>query len=378
MPSRARRALSRIVLRGPALTAWTVRQYRRVERAYGKEILRHSTQNIPAKRPIRVEGLVRSILVIADCMWEQNEMVPDLKRKWDVALLDLHPSLQEHLPSCEAEKALRAIESFRAINHTLQPDVILLYAAAPLLSDRLFDALRQAWKCPIVGMNLDDKATFFEYGVFSAGNHNYRRWVGKFDLNITSTVAAVEWYHEAGGTCLYSPAGVNLPDDLAPPGPDHKFDHLLSFVGSARVERQSLIKRLVEFDVPVTLSGAGWGQGSWAANPREIYRSSQMNLGMGFSTATQAQTSLKARDFECPGAGACYLTTYNWELANHYEMGKEILCYRNVEELIEIFAYYRKRPQECLKIAQAAFRRARAEHTWRKRFENVFRELGLK
>ena len=30
-----------------------------------------------------------------------------------------------------------------------------------------------------------------------------------------------------------------------------------------------------------------------------------------------------------PCVGACYLTTYHWELAEMFEIGKEILCYRN-------------------------------------------------
>lgn len=363
------------MLRGPALNAWTLRKYRRLERAYCKEILQLSQREIALKPAIRNGRSVRSILVIADCVWEQNELLPDLRRQWDVTLVDLHSALLQSSPVSCAEKATRAIESFAVSNRTVQPDVILLYAPAPLLSDELFNVLRRAWKCPLVGMNLDDKTTFFEYGIFSAGNHNYRRWVRKFDLNITSTLAAVQWYHEAGGACLYSPAGVNLPDDLDPPGPKPHFQHLLTFVGSARFERQSLIRALNEFDVPVTVFGSGWPQSAWTSSPRDVYRSSQINLGIGFSTATQAQTSLKARDFECPGIGACYLTTYNWELANHYELGKEVLCYRNVEELIEIFTYYRRRPEQCLQIAQAAFRRAKAEHTWRKRFEKVFREL---
>ena len=59
-------------------------------------------------------------------------------------------------------------------------------------------------------------------------------------------------------------------------------------------------------------------------------------------------------------------------------MGKEILCYRNVEELVEIYSFYRRRPEECLKIAQRAYRRSKAEHTWRKRFERIFKELGFK
>src|SRR5262245_4243927 len=216
MPDRTRRVLSRILLRGPALTAWTLRKYRRLERTYGKEILQLSQREIPLKPAVRKGTSVRSILVIADCVWEQNELVPDLRRQWDVTLLDLHSVLQQPSPVSGAERAARAIQSFAVSNRTLQPDVILLYAPAPLLSEELFSVLRQEWKCPLIGMNLDDKTTFFDYGIFSTGNHNYRKWVRNFDLNLTSTMAAVQWYHEAGGACLYSPAGVDLPDDLAP------------------------------------------------------------------------------------------------------------------------------------------------------------------
>jgi spore maturation protein CgeB len=88
-------------------------------------------------------------------------------------------------------------------------------------------------------------------------------------------------------------------------------------------------------------------------------------------------TTVKGRDFECPGVGACYVTTFNWELPLHYEIGKEILCYRSIEELVEIYAYYHRRPAECLAIAQAAWRRCTAEHTWEKRFRRVLREVGF-
>ncbi|MBV8227752.1 MAG: glycosyltransferase family 1 protein [Verrucomicrobia bacterium] len=105
-----------------------------------------------------------------------------------------------------------------------------------------------------------------------------------------------------------------------------------------------------------------------------IFRASQINLGIGL--ATPNLVTIKGRDFECPGVGACYLTTYNWELANWWEIGREILCYRNVEELIEIFAWYRNRPEDCLKIARAAWRRSVDEHTWERRFRKMFREIG--
>jgi spore maturation protein CgeB len=114
------------------------------------------------------------------------------------------------------------------------------------------------------------------------------------------------------------------------------------------------------------------------ANPNAIFRSTQINLGIGFASPSLALTTVKNRDFECPGVGACYLTTYNWELPLHYELGKEILCYRSVEELIEIYTYYRKHPEDCLKIAQAAWRRCSAGHTWEHRFRNIFQQAGFR
>jgi spore maturation protein CgeB len=62
----------------------------------------------------------------------------------------------------------------------------------------------------------------------------------------------------------------------------------------------------------------------------------------------------------------------------HWELGAEILCYRNIEELIEMYSWYGKRPEVCLKIAQAAWRRAVAEHTWERRFRKIFEQSGFK
>jgi hypothetical protein len=377
---KARRAIGKAVLQGPVLDKWMVRQYRRIDRAYTAELIRSSTVPVSAApRPkFRNPKPVRHILLIADCMWEQNELVPDLQRQWQVSMLDLRPLLKkEQGRRSEPEIVTGAVADFISAQKTLEPDVILFYARSTLLSDEVFDHLRKRWTCPLFGMNLDDKATFFRYGVFSAGDENYQSWAGKFDLNLTNTLASVDWYHQRGFPCIYSPQGVNLPDDLPAPGPKPNFEFLMSFVGSVRVERRAIIDRLRELDIPITLFGGGWPGTQWADSPTRIYRSTQINLGIGFCTTTQTQTTVKGRDFECPGVGACYLTTYNWELTNHFEMGKEILCYRSVEELVEVYAYYRKRPEECLKIAQAAFRRSKAEHTWRKRFEKIFRETGI-
>jgi spore maturation protein CgeB len=151
----------------------------------------------------------------------------------------------------------------------------------------------------------------------------------------------------------------------------------LSFLGQIKVERKYVVNQLQSAGIHIELFGQGWPGSQWVENPNSVFRDSQINLGIGFASPSFTLTTVKGRDFECPGVGACYLTTYNWELPLHYELGKEILCYRSVEELIEMYSWYSRRPQECLKIAQAAFRRCAAGHTWEKRFRKIFEQTGF-
>jgi spore maturation protein CgeB len=81
---------------------------------------------------------------------------------------------------------------------------------------------------------------------------------------------------------------------------------------------------------------------------------------------------LKGRDFEVPMSGGLYLTTYNYELADHYIIGKEILCYSSFEECAEIIHWVLRHPDEAEAIRQAGLRRARSDHTWERRLQMMF------
>ncbi len=370
----------RIFLRGAVLEKWVARQARRLDRAYCSELMSSTApQTTPSAPAIIVPSAsLRQILFIADCMWELNDLVPELKKIANVEVLNLRPGLQNKASSQnDAEIVAAEIQKFSEKEKNLSPDLILFYARSSLLSDEVFEHLRKRWRVPVWGMNLDDKTQFFDHNIYSEGEDNYQHWAKKFDLNLTGTLAATQWYRQRGLACTYCPSGFHQSEKSSPPTScDYRYP--MSFIGSARPEREIIISQLVAAGVPINLFGSGWPQSEWVSNPQEIYRSSQFNLGIGIASPSLTLTSVKGRDFECPGAGACYLTTYNWELAHHFEIGKEILCYRSVEELIEIFSFYKKRPEECLKIAQAAWQRCSEEHTWEKRFRKIFTEAGFK
>jgi hypothetical protein len=87
---------------------------------------------------------------------------------------------------------------------------------------------------------------------------------------------------------------------------------------------------------------------------------------------------VRLRDFEAPMCRACYLTGYSDEILEFYEPGREIDLYGDTEELIEKTEYYLAHPSQAEKLRAAGYARARRDHTWERRFEQLFREIGLK
>lgn len=374
-----RRRLSRLLLRGPVLNAWIARKVNRLERRYASELVVASTRAAASEKlpVVRTGGGLRRLLFISDIMWEHRELVPELQKICPVETLNLRSALEQGGEARPAhETVVATLRDFIRAHGTYEPDVVLFYARASLLSEEVFALLRQRWKCPLLGMNLDDKVEFLRYGVFSQGDDDYQSWAGKFDLNLSNVRAVVDWYADRNLPVHYMPEGYHPKSAEAPPTGGGSYRYELSFVGSKRAEREVLIQRLWALGLPIRPLGFGWPDSSGSAQPEAVYRTSMMNLGIGYVSPSLALTTLKTRDFECPGSGACYLTTWNWELALHYDIGREILCYRSEEELVELFSYYRRRPQECAKIALAAWRRCQAEHTWEKRFRKLFQQLG--
>ena len=86
---------------------------------------------------------------------------------------------------------------------------------------------------------------------------------------------------------------------------------------------------------------------------------------------------VRLRDFEAPMCRTCYLTGHTEEITGFYEIGKEIDTYRNSEELIEKTKFYLSYPNEAEKLRAAGYERARRDHTWTKRFQQLFHKIGL-
>lgn len=89
---------------------------------------------------------------------------------------------------------------------------------------------------------------------------------------------------------------------------------------------------------------------------------------------------VQLRNFEIPMSGGVEFCKYNEELASYFEEDKEIVFYRNDEELIDKSMYYTKKASdaEIQNLKNNARKRSMNEHTWMCRFNKIFDTVGIK
>jgi len=88
---------------------------------------------------------------------------------------------------------------------------------------------------------------------------------------------------------------------------------------------------------------------------------------------------IRLRDFEAPMSGACYLMYRIPEMLEYFEEDKEMIFYDSFEELVEKVKFYTNPKNDELRksIKINARKRAEKDHSWEKRFEDLFKIIGI-
>ena len=86
---------------------------------------------------------------------------------------------------------------------------------------------------------------------------------------------------------------------------------------------------------------------------------------------------IRLRDFEGPMSRTCYLTGHSEEITDFYDVGREIDTYRSPDELVDKTRFYLAHSEAAERLREAGYRRAIRDHTWGRRFEVLFRKIGL-
>lgn len=202
-------------------------------------------------------------------------------------------------------------------------------------------------------------------------------------------------------------------------------EYPVTFVGQKYLNREEYVHHLFANGLDVRVWGPGWQTGIVPQLPSSPYRRARGLIGLlkhrlrreakpqephglprdccgpplsdeelvkmysrslvslGFSEVQDPLTGeikrhIRLRDFEAPMSGAFYLVGYQEELAEYYELDKEIVCYYDRDDLLDKVRYYLDHEHEAERIRQAGLARARRDHSWENRFAQLFEVIGLR
>lgn len=336
---------------------------------------------IPIKREI---GDIHTFAVIPQFSWHKH-LLPDLHALGPVTLFDYvslgyspeifygNPRWNSERMRLRKEMVSKVSPMFREAHKKRPIDWILCYGGGQDISVDVIKQIVNEYGVPTVNMTFDDK---HGWAGSDCGEHctGARDITKEFDVFFTSARVACEWHLVEGGRGVYMPEGFDNTNYH--PRVCEK-DIPVSFVGASYGFRQSVIKYLREHGVDIQTYGKGWPRG-FANDPADIFNRSVINLGMGGIGYSERITNVKGRDFEISGTGGgVYLTSFNPDLAQHYVVCNEILCYQNREEMLELIRYYLQHRDEAENIAQRARSRSLREHRWLNRYQRMADIVGI-
>jgi spore maturation protein CgeB len=266
------------------------------------------------------------------------------------------------------------IPALRAAHARRPVDWVFYYGGGQDVSPVVVRRITEELGIPVANMSLDDKQ-----GWAGASANRWRTGAvditSAFDLYATSARVACEWHMLEGGRPIYLPEGFNATA-YAPQAVGR--DLPVSFVGAAYGFRVATIEYLRAQGVDIRTYGSGWPDSNWVTDIGNVFNRSVINLGMGGIEYSETLTNVKGRDFEIPGTGGgMYLTSFNPDLAQHFVVGREIACYRNRDEMLELIRWYLKHPDEADAMAVRARERSLREHRWLHRYEAMLRIIGV-
>jgi spore maturation protein CgeB len=220
------------------------------------------------------------------------------------------------------------------------------------------------------------------------------RYAPHLSCSVTTDPFAVEKYKKIGVQNVFLSQWAAI-DQSDVPAFDGKYEFDVSFIGGSHSYRRWFIDFLRKAGIKVDAFGFNWPNGVVDHNRMiQIFQRSKINLNLSNSVCFDVRyllhniknpivvwrtpktaPQIKARNFEIPYYGGFQVTDYVPALDFYLDIGKDVVCYKDVDDALVQIRHYLQNDEEREKIKVRGIQRARQEHSYFHRHKKFFEWL---
>lgn len=210
-----------------------------------------------------------------------------------------------------------------------------------------------------------------------------------YNLIFTSFPHFVKKFKDMGISAEYLKIAFE-PEVLSRIGNSNK-KYNCTFVGGITNAHKRRIKILQESANKINIDFFGYGMENvcqnlsvksrchgevWGRDMYQVLAESKVTTNVHIDIAENYANNMRL--YEATGCGAMLVTDYKDNLNEIFKIGKEVVCYRNTEELVELVKYYTTHDNGRVSIAKAGQKRTLKEHTYFNRMGEIIDILQKK
>ena len=251
--------------------------------------------------------------------------------------------------------------------NTFKPQVIIFAAGGYTFSEQASKLLKQKGII-LLGITLSDPDVF----------RTAKNYAKRFSYHTTNSKAALDKYKQLGfKNTLYLPFGIDsrffTPTRTVP---EYRCDVVI--IGHYQPSRRRLSEELMKrFDTKIY--GLGWpfDNVTSVAYPEWLKVVHSGKIVVDFPRTQAGFYNIKIRMFEVAATGTLLITEYLDEIGEFFEYDKEIIGYKDENEMYKKIQYYLDNPKKRIQIAKNAQQKCAEKHMWKNRFEGLFNKIGF-
>lgn len=296
----------------------------------------------------------------------------------------LKPVFNPFLKSCVTKENNELL----AAMYKVKPDLLFIIKGDYLFPENLAK-IKKEFSCPVVGYIWDVPFYTPESNQDDYRKYNLKNGIYLYDyIFVFDTFYIDEIVNQGAKKVQYLPLATNPTRYKEIPVTEKEglqYGYDVCFIGMPAENRVEIFENLCDYKLGVF--GDNWTEyfirrglkipsyyrGKAVGDTvNKIYLSSKIALNIN---QAQSREGLNTRTFDIPACGAFEIVDYKKNVERHFEIDKEIVTFKNINELKGKIAFYLKNDDLRKTISECGKQKVLSEHTWVHRIKDVIHVL---